>query len=109
LLQEKDIEQAISICEEGAYTRDELAYYDEYRINIMWESTLGDVEGQLAAEREALAEKNKILAEKDKLLAEKDKALAEKDKTIAERDEALAGKDVKIAKLLERISQMEQK
>jgi hypothetical protein len=67
----------------------------------------------LAAERKAFAAERKAHAEKDEALAAERKAHAEKDEALAEKDEALAAERkthaAEMAKLLERISQLEQK
>ncbi|MDR1416902.1 MAG: Rpn family recombination-promoting nuclease/putative transposase, partial [Prevotellaceae bacterium] len=95
LMKTKEIEQAVSICEVGAFTKEELAYYDEYWVKAVWEASCDHLEEQVV--------------EKDKIIAEKDQALAEKDLALAAERKALAEKNVEMAKLLERIAQLEKK
>jgi uncharacterized coiled-coil protein SlyX len=130
LLEDKEIKQAISICEVGAYTREELAYYDKYLDAARWEASRGTLECNLAAAREALAEKEGVIAEQGSVIAEQGSALAEKESVIAEqssviaeqgsalaeKESALAEKEGVIAeqsaevkKLLKRIAQLERK
>jgi predicted transposase/invertase (TIGR01784 family) len=101
-LEEEAIKQAVSICEIGAYSKEELAYYDKYRTEIMWESSHGELE-------KCVAESNKALAEKDKVIAEKDEIIAAERKALAEKNEALAAERAKVAKLMELIAQQKQK
>jgi predicted transposase/invertase (TIGR01784 family) len=122
-LEEEAIKQAVSICEVGAYTREELAYYDEYVTGTLWESTYGELERRVAEKDEALAEKDEVIVKKDEVIAEKDEVIVKKDEVIAEKDgiiaaerKALAEKDAliaaeqaKIAKLMEHIAQLKQK
>jgi uncharacterized coiled-coil protein SlyX len=137
LVQAKEIGQAISICEVGAFTRAELAYYDESRVNTLWDATYGYLETSIAEKDQIIEEKNQIIAKKDraiarknrtiakkeatiaadrKALAEKNAAIAEKEATIAEKNAALAAdrkaiaeKDAEAAKLRERIARLEGK
>ncbi|MDR0687547.1 MAG: hypothetical protein LBF55_02540, partial [Prevotellaceae bacterium] len=97
LLEDKEIKQALSICEVGAYTREELAYYDKYLDAAMWEASRGTLECNLAAAREALAEKEGVIAEQNSALAEKENALAEQEGVIAEKESVIAEKDSGIA------------
>jgi uncharacterized coiled-coil protein SlyX len=109
LLQEKEIKQAISICEVGAYTREELAYYDKYLDAAMWEASRGTLECDLAAAREALAEKEDVIAEQSSVIAEQGSALAEKENALAEKEGVIAEQSAEMKKLLERIAQLERK
>jgi predicted transposase/invertase (TIGR01784 family) len=69
LLQEEEIKEAISICEVGAFTKEELAYYDECLVIAMWDATYGELEETIAEQSNALAEKENALAEKDAEMA----------------------------------------
>jgi predicted transposase/invertase (TIGR01784 family) len=109
LLQEAEIRQALSLCEEGAFTREELAIYDEYKVNAMWEATWGVLESKIAEKEQALAAERKASAEKEQALAAERKASAEKEQALAAERKASAEKDAEMAKLLERISQLEKK
>jgi hypothetical protein len=68
----------------------------------MWEATWGVLESKIAEKEQALAAERKASAEKEQALAEKELALAAERKANAE-------KDAEMAKLLERISQLEKK
>jgi predicted transposase/invertase (TIGR01784 family) len=94
-LEEEAIKQAVSICEIGAYSKEELAYYDKYRTEVMWESTYGELERRVA--------------ERDKTIVKKDKVIAEKDDVIAEKDALIAAERAKVAQLMELIAQQKQK
>jgi predicted transposase/invertase (TIGR01784 family) len=85
LLQEKTIGQAVSICEMGAYTNEELKYYDAHRVHDLWEASYVDV-------RELIEEQTQ---------------LAEECKALDEECKALDEERAKSAKLAERIAQLE--
>jgi predicted transposase/invertase (TIGR01784 family) len=76
LLQEEAIKQAISICEVGAFTREELDYYDKYLDYAMWEASWEELENTVARQDKIISEKDATLAEQAAALAEKDAALA---------------------------------
>ncbi|MDR1673522.1 MAG: Rpn family recombination-promoting nuclease/putative transposase [Bacteroidales bacterium] len=104
LLEEEYIREAISICEEGAFTDKERKAYEDMWDSIWIERGLLEEAKEnaealekttriLKAKDKAIEEKNKAIEEKDKTLEEKNKAIEEKDKTLEEKDKTLEEKD----------------
>ncbi|MDR3187781.1 MAG: Rpn family recombination-promoting nuclease/putative transposase [Prevotellaceae bacterium] len=62
LLETEEIRQAIDICEVGAYTKAELAIYDENKVQSIWDATYTALETTVAEQGKALAEKDAALA-----------------------------------------------
>jgi hypothetical protein len=100
LLEAEEIKQAIAICEEGAYTKAELAIYDHDVDQAMWDASYTAMERKLTEKDKALTEKDKALTEKDAVITEKDAVITEKDAVITEKDAALAEKDAALARAL---------
>jgi predicted transposase/invertase (TIGR01784 family) len=128
LANNEQISKAAALCEEAAFTPEELAAYEAYWDIIRTEKTIreaalakGRAEGlaageevraRLQAEKEAAqAEKEAAQAEKEATQAEKEAAQAEKEATQTKLEAAQAEKEATQTKLeaaLARIAQLEQ-
>ncbi|MDR3189443.1 MAG: hypothetical protein LBT94_09740, partial [Prevotellaceae bacterium] len=97
LLEAEEIKLAIAICEEGAYTKAELAIYDRDIDQARCDASYAAMERKLTERDAALTERDVALTEKDAVIAEKDAALTEKDVALTEKDAALTEKDAVIA------------
>jgi hypothetical protein len=100
LLEEEYIREAISICEEGAFTDKERNAYEDMWDAIRLERGLIEdakegVEASKKAKQllEALGDKGKVIEDKDKVIEDKDKVIEDKDKVIEDKDKALEDKD----------------
>jgi hypothetical protein len=94
LMEDDTIRMAVEICEEGAFTREEMEAYEAY-----WDHITLEVE--IAEESE---ENKKQLQYKDKIIEAKDKALEDKDKALEDKDKALEDKDRLIEELKKQLS-----
>jgi len=64
------IHSAIKICEESAFTPEELEAYERAEEQMMWENSIKDLEDEVVESRKALAENKKAIEEKEKALEE---------------------------------------
>jgi predicted transposase/invertase (TIGR01784 family) len=92
LMEDDTIRMAMEICEEGAFTREEMEAYEAYCDHISLE------EDMMALVEDAEKYKNQLEA-KEKALEDKDKALEAKDKALEDRDKALEDRDRLIEEL----------
>ncbi|GHV53888.1 hypothetical protein FACS1894181_17780 [Bacteroidia bacterium] len=86
LLANKEINEAVTICEEAAFTDMELYAYERYWMDISNEKSMlsnSFREGLAVGDQERQTLKQEI-SEKDRVLSEKDKALEARDKEIEE-------------------------
>jgi predicted transposase/invertase (TIGR01784 family) len=90
LLDNELVGEAVGYMEKAAYTKEELANYDKWKIDLMSaQSMLSDAEekgeaiGLEKGRAEGEAERAKLKAEKDAIQAEKDAIQAEKDAALA--------------------------
>ena len=104
LVDNPQVNEALEIVEESAYSEEELYAYDEFWDAVSCEKTIaGDIERARAAEKAKLDAAN---AERDAANAERDAANAERDVANAERDAANAERDVALEKLRRSVRQM---
>ena len=77
LLSDKLIEHAIEICKESSLTEKEMAMYDKYRDEMMWQNGIKNMEKEIAENKKEIAESKNTIKEKDKMLSEKEREIAE--------------------------------
>jgi predicted transposase/invertase (TIGR01784 family) len=94
LVEDDTIRMAAEICEEGAFTREELEIYDAYWDHVRIERNLEEYEERNERRIKALEEKDKALEEKDKVIEDKDKALEDKDRLIEELKKQLTARSL---------------
>ncbi|MDR1154286.1 MAG: hypothetical protein LBL04_06205, partial [Bacteroidales bacterium] len=90
LMEDDTIRMAVEICEEGAFTREEMEAYEAYWDHITLEVEIAE---ESEENKKQLQYKNKIIEAKDKALEDKDKALEDKDKALEDNKKALEDKD----------------
>ncbi|MDR1097843.1 MAG: hypothetical protein LBL57_06910, partial [Tannerella sp.] len=100
LVEDDTIRMAAEICEEGAFTREELEIYDAYWDHVRIERNLEEYEERdekrikaLEEKDKALEDKDKVIEDRDKVIEDRDKALEDKDKVIEDRDKVIEDKD----------------
>jgi hypothetical protein len=89
LMEDDTIRMAVEICEEGAFTREEMEAYEAYWDHITLEVEIAE---ESEENKKQLQYKDKIIEAKDKALEAKDKALEAKAKVIEDNEKALEAK-----------------
>jgi predicted transposase/invertase (TIGR01784 family) len=93
LVEDDTIRMAVEICEEGAFTNDELEYYDEYLDHIRIELGLADEAKENQKLKKALEDNKKALEDNKKALEDNKKALEDNQKALEDKEKALENKD----------------
>ena len=68
---------AINICEESAFSPEEIDAYDHAEMEMIWQNSIRDLEDEAIESRKLLKESKKAMEEKDNALAEKEKEIEE--------------------------------
>jgi hypothetical protein len=97
LAEDQTIGMAVDICEEGAFTREELDVYDAYWDHVRIELGYMEYVEENKSLHKALEDKEKALEDQAKLIEDKEKALENKEKAL--EDQAKLIEDMK--KLIE--------
>jgi predicted transposase/invertase (TIGR01784 family) len=76
---------AINICEESAFSPEEIDAYDHAEMEMIWQNSIRDLEDEAIESRKLLKESKKAMEEKDNALAEKEKEIEELKRLLTQK------------------------
>jgi hypothetical protein len=115
LMEDDTIRMAVEICEEGAFTREEMEAYEAYWDHITLEVEIAEESEEnkkqlqykdkiIEAKDKALEDKAKVIEDNEKALEDKAKVIEAKAKVIEDKDKALEARDRLIEELKKQLS-----
>jgi hypothetical protein len=90
LAEDQTIGMAVDICEEGAFTREDMDVYDAYWDHVRIELGYMEYVEENKSLHKAFEEQAKLIADKDKALEDKDKALEDQAKALEDQAKLIA-------------------